>query len=384
MNPNKENVFVPKRSKRSCVIKSKVKLEQGRKALKNVGNICFNNKKQKEAEKIPVTSKNVKEAANIEQHEEIAIQDLDPAKEVKDELDPAKMLPIDIESVPIISDVQTDPQHVCEYVQEIQYYLLHMETRPQVTVRKHFLSSQSCILPRMRAVVVDWMVGVSLQLDLHMETLHMAVSCLDRFLQTQLDTTTKDKLQLIGVTALLVAAKYEETFPPKVSDLSYLAGGGAPETEILETERAMLQVLGFSLCSPLSLQFLRWARVEDPVTVTQQIHCLAKYMVELSLVDYHLVHILPSMRAAAAVTAAVRILGQTAAASKWIKQFGSSSGSGYSVYSLYWVMKRMVQILSVASSNKTLLTIYRKFTNRVFLKIARHPVLARPIVIQYE
>ena len=171
---------------------------------------------------------------------------------------------------------------------------------------------------------------------------------------------------------------------PKVSDLSYLAGGGAPETEILETERAMLQVLGFSLCSPLPLQFLRWARVEDPVTVTQEIHCLAKYMVELSLVDYHLVHILPSMRAAAAVTAAVRILGQTAAASKWIKQFGSSSGSGYSVYSLYWVMKRMVQILSVASSNKTLLTIYRKFTNRVFLKIARHPVLARPIVIQYE
>ena len=221
MNPNKENVFVPKRSKRSCVIKSKVKLEQGRKALKNVGNICFNNEKQKEAEKIPVTSKNIKVAAKIEQHEEITIQDLDPAKEVKDELDPAKMLPIDIESVPIISDVQTDPQHVCEYVQEVQYYLLHMETRPQVTVRKHFLSSQSCILPRMRAVVVDWMVGVSLQLDLHMETLHMAVSCLDRFLQTQLDTTTKDKLQLIGVTALLVAAKYEETFPPKVVMCNY-------------------------------------------------------------------------------------------------------------------------------------------------------------------
>lgn len=56
----------------------------------------------------------------------------------------------------------------------------------------------------MRAVLVDWLVEVAEEFKLHEETLHLAVSYVDRFLTT--NVVTRDKLQLLGVTAMLVAA----------------------------------------------------------------------------------------------------------------------------------------------------------------------------------
>ena len=34
----------------------------------------------------------------------------------------------------------------------------------------------------------------------------------------------KEKLQLTGATALLIAAKYEETYPPEIAEICYLSG----------------------------------------------------------------------------------------------------------------------------------------------------------------
>jgi len=55
----------------------------------------------------------------------------------------------------------------------------------------------------MRAVLVDWLVEVAEEFNLHAETLHLAISYVDRFLTT--NVVAQDKLQLLGVTAMLVA-----------------------------------------------------------------------------------------------------------------------------------------------------------------------------------
>ena len=46
------------------------------------------------------------------------------------------------------------------------------------------------------------------------ETLFLAVSFLDRFLSVEV--TTRNSLQLVGITCVLVAAKYEEIYAPSV------------------------------------------------------------------------------------------------------------------------------------------------------------------------
>ena len=273
-----------------------------------------------------------------------------------------------------------DPQHVVEYRREVQAYLGSLEKRPELRVTRDFLAGQSEVLPTMRALLVDWMVATALELALLAETLQLSVQLLDRFLEAELPAVTKDKLQLIAATALLVAAKYEETYPPEISELSHFAAGAAPGAEILKMELRMLASLGFHLGAPLPLQFLRWGRLADPGLVGTDTHCLAKYITELSLVDYTLVRVTASTRAAAALALAIRLLGTSSIQTVWKVKLQQSTGC--SLPELGRVLRQMARLLGVAATNPTLLTVYRKYSSATLCKIARISVLAGPLVAQ--
>jgi hypothetical protein len=62
----------------------------------------------------------------------------------------------------------------------------------------------------MRAILVDWLVEVVNKYRQQPETLHLAVSIMDRYLMKRMVARTR--LQLVGVTALLIASKFEQTF----------------------------------------------------------------------------------------------------------------------------------------------------------------------------
>ena len=120
--------------------------------------------------------------------------------------------------------IMGNPQWAEEYRMETRKYLEQRELLPEVQVLEKYLEGQTEVLPVMRALVVDWMAGVVLQLSLHPETLQLAVACMDRFLQVEVNNVGKEKLQLTGATGLLIAAKYEETYPPEIAELCYLSG----------------------------------------------------------------------------------------------------------------------------------------------------------------
>ena len=63
---------------------------------------------------------------------------------------------------------------------------------------------EGVITPDRRANLVDWLVEVADDLILPADTLHLAVSCVDRFLSVRVIFLSQ--LRLLGVTALLVAA----------------------------------------------------------------------------------------------------------------------------------------------------------------------------------
>jgi hypothetical protein len=72
------------------------------------------------------------------------------------------------------------------------------------------------ITPKMRSVLLDWLVEVSQQFTLLQETLFMAVALFDRFMSRCAGRISKKTLQLVGIGALFVASKYEEMYPPSV------------------------------------------------------------------------------------------------------------------------------------------------------------------------
>lgn len=75
----------------------------------------------------------------------------------------------------------------------------------------------------MRAILVDWLIEVHLKFKLLPETLYITVNVIDRFLEKQ--KVSKSRLQLVGVTALFIASKYEEIYPPELKDFVYITDG---------------------------------------------------------------------------------------------------------------------------------------------------------------
>ena len=74
---------------------------------------------------------------------------------------------------------------------------------------------QPDISPRMRHILIDWLVDVHVKFRLVPATLYLCVHLIDRFCSS--NKVMRKRLQLVGITALLLACKYEEIHPPEVN-----------------------------------------------------------------------------------------------------------------------------------------------------------------------
>ena len=82
------------------------------------------------------------------------------------------------------------------------------------------------------------------------ETLFLTVKITDRYLLLQ-DTSRKE-LQLVGITALFLAAKYEEIYPPELRDLILLTDRAYSKDQAIAMERKILKTLDFQITMPSS------------------------------------------------------------------------------------------------------------------------------------
>ncbi|XP_009882588.1 PREDICTED: G2/mitotic-specific cyclin-B1 [Charadrius vociferus] len=195
-----------------------------------------------------------------------------------------------------------DDVNLCgSYVKDIYKYLRDLEENKPV--RPKYLAGQE-INGNMRAILIDWLVQVQMKFRLTQETLYMAVGIIDRFLQD--NAVSKKTLQLVGITAMFIASKYEECIPPHVGDFAYVTDNTYTNSQICQMEMKILQALDFGLGRPISPHFLRRASKIAQVDLEQ--HTLAKYLMELSIVDYDMVHFSPSKTAAAASCLALKLL----------------------------------------------------------------------------
>lgn len=195
-----------------------------------------------------------------------------------------------------------DPMMMSEYVVEIFEYMkeIEIQTMPNPT----YMDDQRELQWKMRGILVDWLIDVHNKFHLLAETLFLAINIIDRFLSNRI--VSLNKLQLVGITALFIASKYEEVVAPALSNFQYMADGGYSDEEILTAERYILQVLDFSLQYPSPLSFLR--RCSKAEQYDMQSRTLAKYFMEITLVDQNFLHIKPSLVAASSLYLARRML----------------------------------------------------------------------------
>ncbi|XP_020491719.1 G2/mitotic-specific cyclin-B1 [Labrus bergylta] len=292
-----------------------------RAALGEIGNITANKEPQKKAVKTEATKTKVAtkvEKAVVEAPKPKNVVPVKPEPEVQ--LEPASPTPMETSGCEpadlcqafsdvilhnAIRDVDADdyenPMLCSEYVKDIYTYLRQLEV--DQNVRPTYLQGKE-VTGNMRAILIDWLVQVNLKFRLLQETMYMTVGIIDRFLQDH--PVPKKQLQLVGVTAMFLASKYEEMYPPEISDFAYVTDRAYTTAQIRDMEMTILRVLKFKLGRPLPLQFLR--RASKIYEVTAEQHTLAKYLLELTMVDYEMVHFPPSMVASASLALTLKIL----------------------------------------------------------------------------
>lgn len=203
-----------------------------------------------------------------------------------------------------VEDEQWDTSMVAEYGDEIFGYMKSLEQR--MTPNPHYMEQQQEIQWSMRAVLIDWVVQVHGRFSLLPETLFLTVNYIDRFLSCKIVSLAK--LQLVGATALFVAAKYEEVNCPTIQEIIYMVDGGYSVDELLKAERFMLSMLQFELGWPGPMSFLR--RISKADDYDLETRTLAKYFLEITVMDERMVGCAPSFTAAGAHCMARLMLGK--------------------------------------------------------------------------
>ncbi|KAJ9481773.1 hypothetical protein VN97_g11688 [Penicillium thymicola] len=193
-----------------------------------------------------------------------------------------------------IDEELLDPTMVAEYGDEIFLHLRKKEI--QMLPVADYMARQSELQWSMRSVLMDWLVQVHQRFNLLPETLFLTVNYIDRFLSYKV--VSMGKLQLVGATAIFIAAKFEEITAPSVQEIVYMVDSGYSVDEILKAERFMLTILDFDLGWPGPMSFLRRTSKADEYDL--ETRTVAKYFLELAIMDERFVCTPPSFIAAGA------------------------------------------------------------------------------------
>eukprot|EP01026_Neomeris_dumetosa_P078676 TRINITY_DN852_c0_g1_i4.p1 TRINITY_DN852_c0_g1~~TRINITY_DN852_c0_g1_i4.p1 ORF type:complete len:351 (+),score=48.89 TRINITY_DN852_c0_g1_i4:202-1254(+) len=211
----------------------------------------------------------------------------------------------------IIPDIDAgdaeNPHAVATYAKDI--YLSYRVQESEFAPRCDYMSCQPHLKPRFRTILVDWLVGVCYQLRLLNETFYLAVNVLDRFLSCA--EVKKEELQLVGVTALLIASKYEEVRHPSLDTLVKMCGYLYDRNKMRRMERRMLEKLDYLLSGATQFhylsRYLKAAGIEKRSELGKQLTCLVQYLVGITTLDFSFLEFKYSKIVVAAIFLAMRV-----------------------------------------------------------------------------
>lgn len=261
-------------------------------------------------------------------------------------------------------------QLVAEYVKDIYGYLATVEK--QFRISPDFLEKK-IVTSKMRSVLIDWLIQVHLKFHLLQETMYLCVQIIDAYLMAV--DVPKMQLQLVGVTAMFVASKYEEMYVPAIDDFVYMTDNTYTKAEIRTMEISILKQLDFMFCKPFPLHFLR--RFSKAGQADPKQHTLAKYFMELSLHCAEFSPLDPSYLAACSLCLSFKLLKGI----EWNRTM--EFYSTYKLDDLYSGMHKLAKLVLKSSDADYR---YRAATNKYgtskFLRISLMPELTGPFMKQ--
>ncbi|KAJ1404061.1 Cyclin-like [Sesbania bispinosa] len=215
---------------------------------------------------------------------------------------------------PDVADIDADfedPQLCSMYATDI-YDNLHVAELSRRPCPNFMETVQRDITQSMRGILVDWLVEVSEEYRLGADTLYLTVYLIDWFLSK--NYIERQRLQLLGITCMLIASKYEEINAPRIEEFCFITDNTYKKEEVLKMETEVLKSSAYKLFAPTTKIFLRrflraaQASYKSP---SFELEYLANYLAELTLMNYGFLNFPPSKIAASAVFLARWTLDQS-------------------------------------------------------------------------
>ena len=249
------------------------------------------------------------------------------------------------------------PIYLNEYFKDIMFNLKVTEDFTELSFG-YLKSFQPDINDIMRSILLDWIVDVHLKFGLLPETLYITVYIIDRYLKNR--KVSRSKFQLIGITSLLIASKYEEISVPEMSDLVYISDGAYTKSEIISMESEILSAIEYNITFGSSLKFLELYNVM--FHMDEELYMLSRYILELFLVDYLMLKYKNSLLAAVAIFIALKIT----------KKFSTDIIPLISNYDLESIKNCAIDACVVIDKNEksTLKAITKKFRSEKYCQVS--------------
>ncbi|KAL0419449.1 UNVERIFIED_CONTAM: G2/mitotic-specific cyclin-2 [Sesamum radiatum] len=258
-----------------------------------------------------------------------------------------KDLIVDIDAADVDNELSA-----IEYVEDIYNFYKLTEGDGRV---HDYMDSQPEMNSKMRAILVDWLIEVHKKFELMPESLYLTVNIVDRFLSVK--TVPRRELQLVGISSMLIACKYEEIWAPEVNDFIAISDNAYVREQVLLMEKAILGKLEWYLTVPTPYVFLvRYIKASLPSD--KEMENMTFFFAELGLMNYSAIILYcPSMLAASAVYAARCTLNRTPLWTETLKHH-----TGYSEDQLTECARLLVSFHAGAGENK-LKAVSRKYSN---------------------
>ena len=265
--------------------------------------------------------------------------------------------------------INSNPQMVDDYFDEIYKYLKSIENS-DLPKENYMKTVQKDINEKMRKILLDWLIDVHAKFKLSTETLFLTINIIDRYLSKK--SIHRKYLQLLGVTSLLIASKYEDIYPPEIKDFIFMTDNAYTKGELIKMENDILDKIKFNMTYPTSFRFLEIFKKIINLKEIDFYRC--RYFIENALFDYNCCHFSPSLIAATSIFLNYKI---NKAKDKDLKYLENKilNGIQYEIKEMMPCLNTLINSIKAMNDIGNKYTaIKRKFQKEEFMKISKEKI----------
>ena len=263
----------------------------------------------------------------------------------------------------------TNPQFVEDYIDDIYSYLKSTQLNYPINP-KYMEETQNDINDKMRVILLDWMVDLHEKYKLVPETYYLSCNILDRYLSKK--SIPRSKLQLLGITAMFIASKYEDIYAPEGKDFVYMTDDAYVLSQLLEMEMDVMKELEYNVTIVTPYRFIEiykyYLKLDDMQFMAARLICL------MAMIDYKSLKYIPSILALSAVYIAMK---SCCTDKNGIYDEGGNKGdnvwkiTGYCKEDIAECVKYLVEMFEKGKDSKYQAA-RNKFTSSRYLKITKN------------